>query len=153
MAPSQWPAYFRLSWLLGAWTGIAMLVLAVARSTRDAPPARALLSGIAARSRPCHSPRPVVPSATRSDGAGAIAPHIVIVGIDSLRNDLTIPRRGTAEHAEHSCLPAASARRFQDATTPLARTYGSWMSILTGRHPVTTNARYNLMPRAAGARG
>ena len=39
------------------------------------------------------------------------------------------------------------ARRFDDATTPLARTYGSWMSILTGRHPVRTNARFNLMPR------
>jgi arylsulfatase A-like enzyme len=76
----------------------------------------------------------------------AVAPNIVIIGVDSLRNDLQIPRRGAAD------VPGVrafldGARRFSDATTPLARTYASWVSILSGRHPVTTNARYNLMPR------
>ena len=81
-----------------------------------------------------------------STPAAVSAPHVVIVGIDSLRNDLEIPRRGAASTPNiHEFL--AGARRFNDATTPLARTYPSWMSILTGRHPVTTNARVNLMPR------
>ena len=40
-----------------------------------------------------------------------------------------------------------SAHRFQDATTPLARTYPSWMSILTGRHPVSDQCP--LQPDAA----
>lgn len=77
--------------------------------------------------------------------AGA-PPHVVLVGIDSLRNDLEIPRLGAAavpnirEFLE-------SAHRFDDATSPLARTYPAWVSILTGRHPVSTNARFNLMPR------
>lgn len=31
---------------------------------------------------------------------------------------------------------------------PLARTYSIRVSILTGEHPVNTNARFNLMPRA-----
>jgi hypothetical protein len=73
-------------------------------------------------------------------------PHIVIIGIDSLRDDLTVPRHGDAELPNIRAFLDES-RRFSDATTPLARTYPSWVSILTGRHPVTTNARYNLMPR------
>ncbi len=74
-------------------------------------------------------------------------PHIVILGIDSLRNDLTIPRRGEA-HTPNIDTFLKRARRFDDSITPLARTYGSWISILTGRHPTRTNARVNLMPRS-----
>ncbi len=73
-------------------------------------------------------------------------PHIVILGIDSLRNDLTIPRRGVANIPNIGEF-LAGARRFNDSITPLPRTYGSWVSILTGRHPTRTNARVNLMPR------
>jgi hypothetical protein len=73
-------------------------------------------------------------------------PHVVLIGIDSLRADLMIPRRGAAT-APHIKAFLAGSRRFSDATTPLARTYPSWMSIFTGRHPVATNARFNLMPR------
>jgi hypothetical protein len=90
----------------------------------------------------------VLPPFERSKAADAAAdrPHIVIVGIESLRADLSLPRHGRAR------APALSgflreARQFSDATSPLARTYGAWVSILTGRHPVTTNARVNLMPR------
>jgi arylsulfatase A-like enzyme len=85
------------------------------------------------------------PQSLATHGA-AVAPNIVIIGIDSLRNDLQIPRRGAADVPNVRAF-MAGARRFSDATTPLARTYASWVSILTGRHPVTTNARYNLMPR------
>jgi hypothetical protein len=76
----------------------------------------------------------------------ASRPHIVILGIDSLRNDLTIPRRGDANTPNINAF-LKQARRFDDAITPLPRTYGSWVSILTGRHPTRTNARVNLMPR------
>lgn len=73
-------------------------------------------------------------------------PHIVLIGIDSLRNDLSVPRRGDTDTPNiHEFIH--SARRFTDAITPLARTYGSWVAILSGRHPVVTNARVNLMPR------
>lgn len=81
-----------------------------------------------------------------SGQADPAAPNILILGIDSLRNDLAIPRRGAAD-APHIREFLRQSRRFEDTTTPLARTFGSWMAILTGRHPVTTNARYNLMPR------
>ncbi|HXV40661.1 MAG TPA: sulfatase-like hydrolase/transferase, partial [Steroidobacteraceae bacterium] len=74
-------------------------------------------------------------------------PHVVILGVDSLRNDMS---EATADG--RSLTPRIDeflrgAHRFTDTTSPLARTYGSWVSILTGRHPVSTNARFNLMPR------
>ena len=82
----------------------------------------------------------------KSAPSASSRPNVVILGIDSLRNDLLVPRRGEAE------MPAirgflSESLRFTDASTPLARTYPSWMSILTGRHPTTTNARCNLMAR------
>lgn len=73
-------------------------------------------------------------------------PHIVLIGIDSLRDDLVEPA-GTATITPHIDHFLARAHRFEDAISPLARTFGSWTTILTGRHPVTTNARVNLMPR------
>jgi arylsulfatase A-like enzyme len=73
-------------------------------------------------------------------------PHIVFVGIDSLRSDLSLPKHGTAEAPAIRAF-LQGARRFDDVTSPLPRTFGSWVSIFSGRHPVTTNARVNLMPR------
>jgi arylsulfatase A-like enzyme len=87
---------------------------------------------------------PRIPVFAARSGEGP--PHIVILGIDALRNDLTIPRRGPAQ-APNIRGFISEARRFDDTLTPLARTYPSWTTILTGRHPVTTNARFNLMPR------
>src|SRR5262245_27108519 len=48
------------------------------------------------------------------------APNIVILGLDSFRNDLTVPRRGPMD-APNIRDFIAKARRFDDATTPLAR--------------------------------
>ncbi len=73
-------------------------------------------------------------------------PHFVIIGVDSLRNDL-VQSAETPPVTPHIDRFLTGAHRFTDTTTPLARTYGSWVSILTGRHPVATNARVNLMPR------
>jgi len=87
------------------------------------------------------------------DGASAAAParaaktHIVIIGIDSMRNDLSEAAAGTVLTPNIDAFLAGSTR-FEDATTPLARSYPAWLAILTGRHPVRTNARFNLMPRA-----
>jgi hypothetical protein len=75
-------------------------------------------------------------------------PNVVILGIDSLRNDLQVPHRGVARVPAIRAFLADSVR-FTDASTPLARTYPSWISILTGRHPTATNARYNLMARSS----
>jgi len=138
-----------LGWQIGAFLAAGLLALAVLLIALRAPlrwrwnRLSASTLGLAAIiAVPLWSPR--IPAfAPRSPPA---RPNIVILGIDSLRDDLTIPRRGPAE-APNIRAFVADARRFDDATTPLARTYAAWISILTGRHPVTTHARYNLMPR------
>ena len=43
----------------------------------------------------------------------------------------------------------AKADLFRDTTTPLARTFSSWMAILTGRAPTVTGARFNLAERSS----
>lgn len=80
--------------------------------------------------------------------ATAVTPNLVILGLDSLRNDLTevAPDRALMPNVEAFF---AESHRFTDAVSPLARTFPAWVSILTGRHPVSTNARFNLMPRSA----
>ncbi|MDH4260588.1 MAG: sulfatase-like hydrolase/transferase, partial [Gammaproteobacteria bacterium] len=73
-------------------------------------------------------------------------PDVIIIGVDSLRDDLTQSRSGAVVTPNIDRFLDQSYR-FSDAISPLARTYGSWVSILTGRDPVSTNARVNLMPR------
>ena len=90
----------------------------------------------------------VLYTGTRSEAvAAADTPNIVILGLDSVRNDLTevAPGRELTPNV-HAFL--AGSHRFVDTITPLARTFPAWVAILTGRHPVSTNARFNLMPRS-----
>ena len=42
-----------------------------------------------------------------------------------------------------------NADLFRDTTTPLGRTFSSWMAILTGRAPTVTGARFNLAERSS----
>lgn len=78
-------------------------------------------------------------------GAAPEKPHVILIGLDSLRYDSATSPTAYA--------PAPNVRRFleqstsfSNATTPLARTFPSWVSILTGRHPHTTGALINLLP-------
>lgn len=68
-------------------------------------------------------------------------PHVVLLGIDSLRPDLVTP-----ESAPHLHSFMKGAVHLTDAVTPLARTFPAWVSILSGRHPHTTGATMNLLP-------
>lgn len=72
-------------------------------------------------------------------------PHVIVIGIDSLRSDMV----GIENEAWYTPKINAFLRDsqvFPDAMTPLARTFASWMAILSGRHPVATHARDNLVP-------
>jgi arylsulfatase A-like enzyme len=73
-------------------------------------------------------------------------PNVVLIGIDSLREDIVAP--ATTAHVMPN-LEAFLARStsFSNATTPLARTFPSWVSILSGRSPHVTGAVVNLLPR------
>jgi arylsulfatase A-like enzyme len=72
-------------------------------------------------------------------------PHIIVIGLDSLRPDMVADERGV------SLTPNVqeflkTATTFDDAITPLARTFPSWVTILSGKNPVRSGARDNLMP-------
>jgi hypothetical protein len=140
---------FKVATLFMAGSAVLLLFLLAraARRLRFAAPVPAF--GIAGGVAAVLLAGVTLPFATASmtkNGLVAISPHVVIIGIDSLRSDIT--GAGSASLTPHIDGYLAGAHRFTDTTTPLARTYGSWVSILTGRHPVATNARYNLMPRA-----
>jgi len=79
------------------------------------------------------------------EGAGSTdprdKPNVILLGVDSLRPDLA-----TRENAPHLRAFLDQSLELTDAITPLARTFPSWVSILTGRHPHTTGALMNLLP-------
>lgn len=79
-------------------------------------------------------------------------PHVVILGLDSLRDDLA-GRQSEDRLTPHIDRFLDEAQRFSDTISPLARTYPALVSVLTGRHPVITNARFNLMPRTLVSEG
>lgn len=86
-------------------------------------------------------------SAAPATGRAASArPNVVLIGIDSLRTDL-VPLDGPAHFAPNIARFLQQSTRFSDAITPLARTYPSWLSILTGLHPHTSGGALNLLPR------
>lgn len=69
-------------------------------------------------------------------------PNIILIGIDSLRPELM-----------HKYMPFLQAQLsksmvYTNAYTPFARTYPAWTSIVTGRHPINHNARFNLQPES-----
>lgn len=133
--------------MLGSGMLLLFLLIRAARRLRTLAPAPAM--GIAAVAAAALLAGVALPLATAGMSGSALLatrPHVVIIGIDSLRADIT-GTGGETALTPHIDAYLVGAHRFSDTTTPLARTYGSWVSILTGRHPVSTNARYNLMPR------
>ncbi len=139
----------RLGNVLMAASGLLMMFLLIraAARLRWRVPLPALgIAGLATVAVLAGVTLPLATAGMPKSGLIAASPHLVIIGIDSLRADVT--GAGAASLTPNVDAYLAGAHRFADTTTPLARTYGSWVSILTGRHPVATHARYNLMPRA-----
>lgn len=73
-------------------------------------------------------------------------PDIIFIGVDSLRPGL-VGTSGTLGYTPSISGFVQGGHRFTDAVTPLARTYPSWMALLTGRRPARSGVRENLMPR------
>ncbi|AMO55197.1 hypothetical protein GZ77_11510 [Endozoicomonas montiporae] len=80
-------------------------------------------------------------SVTKQEAAKTDQPNIFIIGVDSLRADLV-----EAENSPTPVLKALSESSlyFENALTPVARTFPAWVSILTGNAPQTTGVRINL---------
>jgi hypothetical protein len=70
-------------------------------------------------------------------------PNIILIGIDSLRADIALENKWGLSPNVSAFLRQSVT--FTDAITPLARTFPSWVSILTGREPQTTGAYINLL--------
>jgi arylsulfatase A-like enzyme len=70
-------------------------------------------------------------------------PNIIIIGIDSLRPD-QLSYFGGEAHTPFISKFLEQAAVFNEAVTPLARTYPSWVGILSGRYPIQTGVRTNL---------
>lgn len=75
-------------------------------------------------------------------------PNVFLIGIDSLRPDIALDERGWALTPSITAFLRESTT-FGDAITPLARTFPSWVSILTGREPQSTGAYINLLSPTA----
>ncbi|QGX39012.1 sulfatase-like hydrolase/transferase [Permianibacter aggregans] len=70
-------------------------------------------------------------------------PNIIVVGIDSFSIEHLTEYPGhfpfLTDFFDNSVL-------FEDTLTTVPRTFPAWNSILSGRHPISTGARYNLTP-------
>jgi arylsulfatase A-like enzyme len=82
-------------------------------------------------------------------GGKSDRPHVILLGIDSLRLEELSRYGGKAGNTSHIDQFIADADLVKDTSTPMARTFGSWVAILTGRSPPETGARNNLTPRDA----
>lgn len=83
------------------------------------------------------------------EGGDDSRPDVIILGVDSLRPDyLSAYSRfppGLAPAIERTL---AQSVVMEDVRTPLARTFVSYNSTLTGKNPINHGARFNLYPRS-----
>lgn len=71
-------------------------------------------------------------------------PNIIIIGFDSLRPDFVGYFNKETHYTPHIDQFLKTAAVFENHYTPLARTYPSWMSVLTSTYPLHNFARNNL---------
>ena len=86
------------------------------------------------------------------DGDGREAssdlPDVIVLGMDSLRPDYVSAYGGIPAGLTPAIDEAlATSVLLEDARTPVARTFVSYHSFLTGRNPVKHGVRFNLYPR------
>lgn len=83
-------------------------------------------------------------SVEMTDGASKQKPNIIIIGFDSLRPDfLSYFGHDYATPNFDSFLNQSTV--FTNAITPLARTFPSWIGLLTGQYPLHNGVRTNLL--------
>ncbi len=81
------------------------------------------------------------------DAGSALKPNIIIIGMDSVRPDFLHFFGGkSATPFINKFLKQATV--FDNATTPLARTFPSWSSLLLSQYPVVSGIRTDLIDTA-----
>jgi hypothetical protein len=83
------------------------------------------------------------PSKPVKDAASPSQPNIILIGVDSLRPDF-LGYFGSEQDTPFFDKFLEQATVFNEAVTPLARTFPSWISILTGEYPRKNGVRFNL---------
>jgi arylsulfatase A-like enzyme len=76
---------------------------------------------------------------TRPDAS--TRPNVLMIVVDSLRPDRVFGEAGHAPVAPRLGALADASAAFTNASTPIARTYGSMTSLLTGQHPARHGVR------------
>ncbi len=84
-----------------------------------------------------HKPLPAFSPAT------AARPNVILVGVDSLRPDF-LGFYGHDKPTPFLDTFLTDSVSFGEAVTPLARTFPSWTSVLTGQYPRQHGIRFNL---------
>jgi arylsulfatase A-like enzyme len=86
-----------------------------------------------------------LPSGQVVSSASLEKPNIILIGLDSLRPDHIGYFGHQDAHTPTIDRFLASSVVFTNAYTPLARTFPSWVSILTAKYPLRSHARANLV--------
>ena len=73
------------------------------------------------------------------------SPDIYIIGIDSLSLDRLNTTNPALIYELNSFIDSSVV--IEEASTPLARTFPAWVSMLSGNYPITNGVRINLQPR------
>jgi len=85
-----------------------------------------------------------LPSFTQPPKYPTTQPNVIIIGLDSLRPDFTGFYGNHQLHTPNIDAFLNQSVSFSQSYTPLARTFPSWISILTAEHPKHSGARNNL---------
>lgn len=140
------PASLALSLLAGGWLLFRVATIARAVLARRQPRDwrwPALIAAVPLVATAFSAlPLPIRPNAATP----AAQPNLVILGLDSMRRDLAVDEHGAGLAPQ---LAAVRREAWVEANvvTPLAHTFPSWTTILTGEHPQASGARYNLAAR------
>lgn len=71
---------------------------------------------------------------------------VVMLGMDSLQANRLAHGGAPTDLAPRIDAFLRDSQRFDNAWTPFARTYPSWISLLSGRYPMSHGIRFNLLP-------
>ena len=140
---------------------VAILILSTIEGLREVPAAFAGLfyeKGGIARSfqlaverrlppDPRGAPSAFAPRPRTARADASTRPNVLVVMVDSLRADRVFDAGAAARVVPRLAALAGESAAFHAASTPLARTYSSVASILTGVHPVRHGVR-TLYPEA-----
>lgn len=86
-----------------------------------------------------------IPTIIPFNVATSAKPNIIIIGIDGLRPDFLGYFGANKHRTPHIDAFLNQSAVYAEAMTPIARTFPSWSSILTGQYPKRSHIRYNLM--------